>query len=120
MKDLGVLFNTKLSFDSHIDMISSKALNLLGFILRNNKSFSNSSSLIVLYKSLVLPVLTYASVIWTPYIKESIKKLEATQHKLLRHLAYRLHVPMNRFDHDFSSVSKYFNIYTIKKILITP
>ena len=34
MKDLGVLFNTKLSFDSHID-ISSKTLSLLGLIIRN-------------------------------------------------------------------------------------
>ena len=95
-------------------MTCSKALNLLVFTYRNSKSFSSASSLIALYKSLVLPVLTYTSIIWTPYTVDSINKLEAIQHRLLRHLAYRFHVPMNRFDRDFSSVSKYFHIRTIK------
>ena len=62
----------------------------------------------------MLPVLTYAFIIWTPYTVDSINKLETIQRRLLRHLAYRFHVPINRFDHDFSSVFQYYNIHMVK------
>ena len=56
-KDLGVIFDCKLSFDVHIQSAISKANKIVG-----RKSF------ILLYKSLVRPHLEYAK-IWFPYLK---------------------------------------------------
>ena len=38
------------------------------------------------------------------------------QHKLLSFLSYRFYVPMNCFDHDFSTVSRYFDLPTVRSI----
>ena len=57
---------------------------MLGFILRATIDFRDSLSLVSLYKSLVLPHLTYASVIWTPDVNEHFKPIESVQHRLLR------------------------------------
>ena len=90
---------------------------MLGFISRNTKSFKHqSSSLIILFKSLVLPNLLYASIIWTPHQQYMIQKLEGVQHRFLRMLSFRFYIPMSKFDHDFQFVSKFFNLHSIKSI----
>lgn len=53
VKDLGVMFDSKLSFNEHILLICKKALRMLGFIFRSCKYFSDISSLLTLYKTYV-------------------------------------------------------------------
>lgn len=41
MRDLGVVYDKKLSFSSHIDKICKKGRQMCGFIIRNSKHFKN-------------------------------------------------------------------------------
>ena len=75
IKDLGVIFDTKLSFDLHIDMIRARSFELLGFIQRQCKQFLNST-ILFLYNTLVRPIYNYASPVWSPHYKTKIDNLE--------------------------------------------
>lgn len=90
IKDLGIIVDNKLSFSKHIDRITSKGFKTLGFILRNSKDFNNPYSVTRLFQSLVLPILEYGSVIWSPYTNASIDKVEKVQRKFCKSLAYKL------------------------------
>ena len=41
IKDLGILHDSSLKFDDHLDMVNSKAHNTLGFIMKNTKEIKN-------------------------------------------------------------------------------
>ena len=59
IRDLGVYLDSSLSFVNHVDYVISKSSRLIGFIKRSTSDFSNITSIIHLYNSLVLPNLTY-------------------------------------------------------------
>lgn len=59
VRDLGVWFDSGLSFDGHIDYVCSKACSLIGFIKRSTAQFSDIDSIIYLYSSLVVPHFLY-------------------------------------------------------------
>ena len=64
----------------HINRISKEANNILGFLRRNIKIYSeslNSSA----YKVLVRPQLEYCSTVWCPFTDSNISKLEAVKHR---------------------------------------
>lgn len=65
VRDVGVLFDTKLSFIPHIDAICSKSSKMLGFITCSSVNFSDCLSFKILYCSLVRSVLEFSSCIWT-------------------------------------------------------
>ena len=61
IKDLGVLFDSKLKCNAHINEKVNKAFSVLGVINRNFK-FMESNTFIMLYKSMVRPHLEYANI----------------------------------------------------------
>ena len=75
-KDLGVLTNNSLSWNSHIDMISAKSNKMLGLIKRICKDLKDTTTLKTLYCSLGRSNLEYCSVVWSPFTKRNIDKLE--------------------------------------------
>ncbi|XP_046662884.1 uncharacterized protein LOC124355773 [Homalodisca vitripennis] len=79
VKDLGVVFTSTLDPLEHIDGVVSRAYSLLGFIMRSTRSFRSPRSLLILYKSLVRPVLEYGSVIWSPHLITHIDCLDRVQ-----------------------------------------
>lgn len=85
-KDLGVIFDEKLRFNEHIDKITRKAFQMLGFIFRSCKRFRNPESLITLYKAYVRSQVEYCSVVWSPIYQNSIDKIERVQRKFTRML----------------------------------
>ena len=113
MKDLGVIFDRKFTFDEHISKVTNKALSTLGFIKRSTKEFTDTQSVISLYKSLVLPILLHGSVIWSPHYDVHMKKLESFQHRLLKYLAFKSGTPMSFIDHDYSRLASEFNLPSI-------
>lgn len=119
IKDLGVLHDAALKFDDHLDMVNSKAHNTLGFIIRNTKDFRNKETLLYLYKTLVLPHLTYCSQIWSPYTKNRIKILESSQHRFVRYFLYKFGSPMDWFDHNFQPKLEELNLPTIASLHIS-
>ena len=80
--DLGLLTNLKLSWNSHIDKISSKANKVLGLVKRNCRELRDEvSTLRTLYCALVRSQLEYGSVVWSPFTARNITKLERVQHR---------------------------------------
>ena len=89
-KDLGILFDSKLSFVGHIQQITSSALKMLGFIIRNCGCFTNIVALKSLYFALVRSKLEYGSLIWYPYYDIYKNSLERVQRRFLKFLAFKL------------------------------
>ena len=107
IRDLGVIFDMKLSFTKHINSISVKGSKLLGFVIRNTKYFSTQATKMV-YCSLVRSVLEYCSVVWSPFFQIHSDSLEAVQHKFLRVCAFRNNDRI--VNHDYSNMEKHLNL----------
>ena len=71
-RDLGVVFDTKLSFRNHINMSINKANRHLEIIRRSFCALDNNS-FTLLYKAIVRPHLEYAANIFNPYKKAILK-----------------------------------------------
>jgi hypothetical protein len=87
VKDLGVLFNEKLTFRPHYSLITERANKLLGFIIRSTKDFKKSSSILFLFFSLVRSILEYCCPIWSPYYEVHIDAIERVQKRCLKYVA---------------------------------
>ena len=79
-KDIGVLIDSKLSFEHHIAAKIIKANSILGLINRTFE-YKDGRTLILLYKSLVRPHLEYANQIWAPHLVKHITQLENVQRR---------------------------------------
>ena len=80
-KDLGILTNQHLSWNPHIDYVVSKVNRVLGLIKRTSKGLDGPTTLRTLFCSLVRSNLEYCSVVWSPYTKRNIDKLERVQRR---------------------------------------
>ena len=78
IKDLGVTFQSSLTFVDHIYEIIKKCFSLLGIISRNFKDLTKDS-FILIYKALVRSRLEYAVSVWSPWKKKDIEAIERVQ-----------------------------------------
>ena len=82
-KYLGVTISEDLKLTDHINDISKKANQTLGFLKRNirvhNRDLKSTA-----FKTLVRPQLMYASTVWSPYTDQDINKLESVQRRAAR------------------------------------
>lgn len=83
IKYLGVHLSADLSWNAHIDAITSKASKTLGFIRRHLHQ-ANWKTKLTAYTSLVRSKIEYASFIWNPHQIYLINKLESMQNKAAR------------------------------------
>lgn len=79
-KDLGVFFCDNFKPKLNCDKVSKSASRKLGMI-RRNISDRSSESMIILYKTLVRPILDYCITAWRPYLKKDELKLEKIQRR---------------------------------------
>lgn len=91
--DLGVKFDNKLSFEAHINFITTRAYKMLGFILRSLMDFKSINTYKLLYNTYVRSLLEYNSQIWSPYYDKYIKQLEKVQNCFTRQLSYKFRFP---------------------------
>uniref|UniRef100_A0A8D9BBV5 Reverse transcriptase domain-containing protein n=1 Tax=Cacopsylla melanoneura TaxID=428564 RepID=A0A8D9BBV5_9HEMI len=89
-KDLGVTFSKNLSFNDHIENVALSSLKILGFVMRTLHRVDDPDSFLLLYKSLVLSKLSYASVVWMPTTGTYRHLLETVQASFCRRLFFRL------------------------------
>ena len=82
-KYLGVTISKGLSWNTHINNITSTANKTLGFVKRNVVT-KNKDIKTMAYNSLVRPKVEYASAVWSPYTKENINKIEKVQRRAAR------------------------------------
>ncbi|XP_022816195.1 uncharacterized protein LOC111349333 [Spodoptera litura] len=91
VRDLGVFMTPDLTFREHITRICKKAYRNLGFVLRQTQSFTNITTVRVLYDALVRSHLEHSAVIWAPHEAKYTLMLESVQNKFTRHLYKRLY-----------------------------
>lgn len=94
--DLGVVFDYKLSFCSHLNFIIPKAYSLLAFIRRNSANLFDCSTKKVLFGSFVRSRLEYASFIWSPVADIHINRIEKIQIKFVKFALPFLNVNVNQ------------------------
>ena len=82
-KDLGVVITKDLCWGNHVSMTVNKANKVLGSIKRSVGT-ANINVFSMLYKSLVRPILEYASPVWCPYLAKDIHALESVQRRASR------------------------------------
>lgn len=88
VRDLGVVLDEGLKFNSHIDNICKTATRMLGFITRSCRDLRDAKARKALFSALVRSHLEYASVIWSPFTAQDKGRLEAIQKKFIRTLKY--------------------------------
>ena len=82
-KYLGVTISNDLKWNAHIDNITTKANQTLGFLRRNIKVHSENLKETA-YKTLVRPQLEYGSTVWSPYSTNQIDQVESVQRRAAR------------------------------------
>jgi len=101
VKDLGMLFEEKLSFRQHIQNKINKAYAMLG-ISKHNFRHLTIPTLVLLYKTMVRSHLDYCCSLWAPYKNGNIEALEKVQKRVtkilpsLRHISYPDHLKVHR------------------------
>ena len=91
--DLGVLLDAQLTFSNHIEMLAGRAMRALGFVRRHTREFTSIPAIVALYKALVLPIMEYASTVWSPAYSVHKYRLERVQNKFLRYVAFKQGIP---------------------------
>jgi hypothetical protein len=86
-RDLGVIMDGSLSNKPHIQKIVNQAMRAYGWMVRNLVTRDRVVVLRV-YKSLIRPILEYASSVWSPSRVGLMNKLERVQRKVTK-LIYR-------------------------------
>jgi len=81
INDLGVMFDSNLTFKDDMAQKINKAYSVLG-IVKRNFIHMDESSFILLYKSMVRQHLEYANSVCCPYKQDDIKELEKIQKEL--------------------------------------
>lgn len=83
-KDLGVIFDETLSFAYHIKHLQTVASQSYGFIYRVCKELNSRRLIIRMITIYVLPIVEYASVVWTKDGSTLERTLESILHKATR------------------------------------
>ena len=86
---MGIVFDSNLLFNAHIQDIVNLSLRSLGFIIRSCSDFTSIETFKVLYFAFVRSRLEYASIVWSPLYKKYDKAIESVQRKFLKFLSYK-------------------------------
>ena len=89
-KYLGVTIQNNLKWDKHINSITNKANQSLGFLRRNLK-INSSKAKDHAYKAIVRPKLEYSSSVWDPHTKCQKDQIEKVQRRAARFTTNRFH-----------------------------
>lgn len=73
---------------------------MLGFIKRSTKDFTDTKALTIVYNCLVRSVLEYCSVIWSPFYRCHVARLERVQGKFVKYLLSKLRFPYGNVSHE--------------------
>ena len=72
IKDWGIVFDSKLKFDEHIDAKINRAYQML-WIINRNFIHLTPDSFVVLYKSIVRSHLEYSECVWNPHHQQLVE-----------------------------------------------
>ena len=115
MRNLGVIFDSAMSFENQIQNVVNKCLKTLGFIKNVSRDFRSASTLVKLYKSLLLPILTYCSPIWLPHMETDLGKLIVIK---LRFVSRLTPVTMRFDDHDCTEIRRSLGLISLRNLFL--
>ncbi len=115
MKDLGVIYDSKLSFTSHINDLYSKCIKLVGFIFRTSSDFRNATTVLALFNSLIRSKLEYSSTIWNPSSQSSKYLIEKLQKKVVKYLFFKNFIPNAPVEFNYLVCLKILGIDSLEK-----
>ena len=78
-----------LSWNNHVDLISSKAQRMLNLLYRTSRDITDIGTKKLLYIAWIRSRLEYASVVWSPHTKRNINNLEQVQRRATRFILSR-------------------------------
>ena len=73
---LGVIFDSKMTFEKHIRSVSRAASKRLGILRKSWRVFHDRSLLGICFRGIVLPVLEYCSAVWCSAADTHLKLLD--------------------------------------------
>ena len=82
-KFLGILIDNNLTWKAHTSHVT-KIVSKYNGIIRKVRPFLNSESLHTLYNTLILPYLTYCTIVWGDKNNSNLNSLFITQKKIVR------------------------------------
>ena len=97
IKYLGLTLDKRLTFANHINIIVQRATALLITLypLINRKSKLSLENKLILFKTIIRPILTYACPIWSFTSQSNFNKLQVNQNKFLRVIGnFRMFTPI--------------------------
>lgn len=109
IKTLGVVFQENLSWNEHIDTISSKLSQLVGLVYRNRLILPRPI-MILIYNSLFSSRINYCHLVWASTTQKNIQKIYSLQKRFLRAVE---NVPLHY--HTYPLFEKY-NVMPFEKI----
>jgi len=89
IKDLGINFDSQVTFNILISSTVTSAYRTYGFIIRNCNQFS-IQVLSTLYFSLVRSKLEYGSIVWNPIYDQYKLAIEKVQKKFIKFLFFKI------------------------------
>ena len=84
-KDLGIIIDSKLSFEKHMQTKINKANSIMG-VIRRTIEYLDKETFKLLFTALVRPHLEYANAIWSPYLKKHIVAVENVQRRATKYI----------------------------------
>lgn len=88
IKDLGIHITEKLDFESHATHVLKKTAQITNWIMRA-VTLKRPEPYLKMYRSVVLPITTYASPVWSPRFCKDVKRLQTAQNRFLRRVETR-------------------------------
>lgn len=100
IRDLGVIFDSKMSFIRHMEYIINKSKAMLSFVKRQCYKTFDIDVAKLLYFALVRSNLEFASQIWMPFHTNHKKSIESVQKNLVKfiHNDNSAHNPRNEYE----------------------
>jgi hypothetical protein len=114
MRDLGVTYDSKLTFNNHIDISCGKAKRMMGFVMRTGKHFHNPHTFTTLYNSLVRSNVEYAAVIWNPFTACQKLQVERVQHRFLKFISAKCFGRKANEEVNYAATEKRLNLETLE------
>ena len=84
VKDLGIILDERLYFDTHINEVIRRSKRAMGFVLRNAAAFRGTRTLLRLYNAFIRSQMEYGILIWNPVLKKYSDGLESIQRRFLK------------------------------------
>jgi hypothetical protein len=112
-KDLGVVFDSRMTFAQHIQYILRKSTRALG-LLQRFLVLTDSAVLALFFKSCVLSIITYCAPIWLSASKTNVRKLNAVYSYFICIMKHR--IPLHRV-HSTCDVFAAYKILPLENIL---